>query len=376
VNYNILLKIKEIETKCKEECDFSMGKIHGLNHFRQVAYIAGRIALTNMAPLEDSIIGGFLHDCAREDNHGGNEHAQESAKLARDIIINHWPDVDVERICDAIYYHADGLVTKDPIGGCIWDADRISLARLGISPKNELLSTPIAKRFNKMVLKQNKILNELKRHSSLIINNISENGEAYLGIWCGELSMFYLTHIMILIEKVLREDLSKLKIVSLYDYVGLPNTHDQSTCYQIYKECYHFGAFSHAQILCPLHDSFTSSLLEKSLCCIIPFEAPLSPSLASQNIIDENTFHTIKMDSMVQNYRSRFFERFNKTPTYIYSVPFEKIKNMRNKTVLIDSQIKHYYRHILKEHVELDKLTIDLFKNSNIFKLSTYPIGY
>lgn len=57
-------------------------------------------------------------------------------------------ELDDERFAlleEAIALHADGEVTEDPTIGTCWDADRLDLLRVGITPSSELLSTAAAR---------------------------------------------------------------------------------------------------------------------------------------------------------------------------------------------------------------------------------------
>lgn len=332
MKYDILKTVNEIDSKCRKHCKTSASKIHGIDHLRQVAYWAGRFAISIGACMKTAIIGGYLHDCAREDDGGGTNHVDESAKLANRIIEKYWHDINVEKIHEAIFHHADGFVSDDPIVGCIWDADRMTLTRLGIMPKLEFLSTTIAKRYFNVYIKHSKLFVEIQRISSLVIEQINKKKEVFLAVWCGELSKYMLQHILILVEKPLGNNLSKLKILSLYEFSGLSKTHDQSTCYQLFDACRYFVDFSPRQILCPLHDDLSSIVVSKSLCCILAYEYPYSPNCEEQGISEED-FQKSEVDSMVRDYRSRFFERYTKTPKYIHSVPFNTVKNIKQNDI-------------------------------------------
>ena len=56
-----------------------------------------------------------------------------------------YPHLDADLICDAIARHADGRTTKEPLAGCLWDADRLTLRRLGVPVLTRFLSTDTAK---------------------------------------------------------------------------------------------------------------------------------------------------------------------------------------------------------------------------------------
>jgi len=139
--------VGEVNRQCASHCKCSATDIHGISHLCQVANIAGRIAHATKVCIKSAVVGGYLHDCARHDDGDGNTHAHKSAKIAYKLLKKYYPDIDVNKVCHAIYYHADGLTSNDRLIGSIWDADRITLTRLGITTQRELLSTEIAKRF-------------------------------------------------------------------------------------------------------------------------------------------------------------------------------------------------------------------------------------
>ena len=138
--------VEQLECRYRSACTCGDLDIHGLPHLRQVALVAGRFAAHLGEDVEAAMVMGFFHDCARIHDGGGTQHAHDSAQLARPIITADFPHFDVARLCDGIAHHADGTITDDFLIGCLWDADRLDLRRLGITPNPRLLSTPIARR--------------------------------------------------------------------------------------------------------------------------------------------------------------------------------------------------------------------------------------
>ena len=135
-----------IEAKCDGRLEYFDSWMHGLEHLREVALLAGKIAAEEGADVEAAMVAGFLHDCGRKDDGGGNRHAIDSARLARPILEECFPHLDLGGIYLAIATHADGLVTDEPVAGALWDADRLTLTRLGAKVREELLSTEAGKR--------------------------------------------------------------------------------------------------------------------------------------------------------------------------------------------------------------------------------------
>ncbi len=120
--------------------------LHSFDHLRRVAILAGRLARAVGQDVESAVVMGFLHDSARKNDGGGYLHAIESALLASKLLLKFYPQMDRERICDAIERHVDGETTADTLVACLWDSDRLELNRLGRVVDPDLLSTKIAKR--------------------------------------------------------------------------------------------------------------------------------------------------------------------------------------------------------------------------------------
>ncbi len=138
-------KLADIEACCEGRLSYFDSPVHGIEHLREVALLAGTIAIRIGCDVESAMIAGFLHDCARTTDEEGSKHAVDSAKVARSILEESFPHLDIENICDAIANHADGKVTEDPLSAALWDADRLTLVRLGRKVQPELLSTTVAK---------------------------------------------------------------------------------------------------------------------------------------------------------------------------------------------------------------------------------------
>jgi uncharacterized protein len=139
-------RLAEIESACGDGFACHDSWLHGTAHLREVALLAGYIASQSGADMESAMVAGFLHDCGRVDDGGGNRHAHDSACQALAILQKHFPHLDADRLCDTIRCHADGKVTDDPIAGAVWDADRLTLERLGYGVREDMLSTTEGRR--------------------------------------------------------------------------------------------------------------------------------------------------------------------------------------------------------------------------------------
>lgn len=142
-------KLPAIEAKLGDKLRYYDSYLHRLSHLREVAMLAGTIAAESGVDVETALVAGFLHDCGRKDDGGGNVHAIDSVKLARPLLAELFPHLDADKICQAIGGHADGMTTDDLLVGALWDADRLTRERLGMTVREDLLTTPAAKRMLK-----------------------------------------------------------------------------------------------------------------------------------------------------------------------------------------------------------------------------------
>ena len=142
----IIVMVKDAEILLAPFCTCGGLVLHGISHLRRVAILSGRLANAVGEDVESAIVMGFLHDCARRNDKNDIDHARDSEVLARGLIERFYSHLDVDRICEAIAGHADGDVTSDPFTGCLWDADRLELKRIGRTIDLDLLSTKVAKR--------------------------------------------------------------------------------------------------------------------------------------------------------------------------------------------------------------------------------------
>jgi uncharacterized protein len=141
--------LSRIEARLGGKLRYYHSELHGLSHLREVAMLAGKIAAESGVDVEAAMVAGFLHDCGRVDDGGGNQHALDSAALAGPVLRELFPHLDARRICQAIAAHADGTTTDDLLAGALWDADRLTLERLGRTVREGLLSTPAARQMLK-----------------------------------------------------------------------------------------------------------------------------------------------------------------------------------------------------------------------------------
>lgn len=309
-------------------------EVHGIKHLRTVAYLSARFAYSFNLEIKPIILAGYLHDCARNNDDSGNIHAHQSAHLAKDIIEHNWPNLYREKIYETIFFHADGLTTNDLFTGCIWDADRISLIRLGIVPRIDMLSTELVKRFHSIIFERNKLFNFISRISNKIYNEYKKFGNAIIGIWFTESSVIILRLILNFLETTYQIDFAKIFVLSLYEFENIPRYHDQSCCYQIYKSISH--RIPLAQIFCPQHVSLKDIGNWANFQCVIVHEYQY-PRLNFPSV--KKGITKLPIDLEIRNYLARYYEKFSKTPSYIVTFSANVYENKIDTILEMNSKI-------------------------------------
>ena len=128
--------------------DFSEG-IHGLPHWTRVWY-HGR-ALAASLDVNPAVLAwfAFLHDSQRHNDRRDREHGQRAADFAvvlrRDRVIVELNDLEIEHLCEAMRLHSDGHTESEPAIIACWDADRLDLGRVRITPDPRRLCTEYAR---------------------------------------------------------------------------------------------------------------------------------------------------------------------------------------------------------------------------------------
>ena len=116
--------------------------IHGPSHWARVLETGLKLAKKTGANTDIVTLFAVFHDSRRANESHDSEHGKRGAKLAealRDKYFN-LSDEDFEQLQYACDKHTDGLVDNDVTIQTCWDADRLDLWRVGIVPRQELLS--------------------------------------------------------------------------------------------------------------------------------------------------------------------------------------------------------------------------------------------
>jgi uncharacterized protein len=125
------------------------GGIHGLPHWSRVWFHGRRLA--HWLDLDPAVLAwfAFLHDSQRRNDHRDPLHGPRAAdfavQLRREGVVTELDDAGFERLCEAMHLHSDGHTTGDPTILACWDADRLDLGRVGITPHPSRLCTEPAR---------------------------------------------------------------------------------------------------------------------------------------------------------------------------------------------------------------------------------------
>lgn len=125
--------------------DFDNG-IHGVRHWSRVWFHGRRLA--KAMDVNPCVLAwfAFLHDSQRHnDGHDprhGHRAADFAVRLRRDGQVAELSATEFDHLCEAMRLHSDGHTVSDPAIIACWDADRLDLGRVGITPRADRLCTP------------------------------------------------------------------------------------------------------------------------------------------------------------------------------------------------------------------------------------------
>ncbi|OWK38517.1 hypothetical protein [Fimbriiglobus ruber] len=116
---------------------------HGVVHWARVLENGLRIAELNGADREIVTLFALFHDSRRVDEDRDDGHGLRGAEFARSLRgkLVHLDDDRFDLLFKACRLHTDGLTVGDRTLLACWDADRLDLGRVGITPDPHRLGT-------------------------------------------------------------------------------------------------------------------------------------------------------------------------------------------------------------------------------------------
>jgi uncharacterized protein len=151
--------IEEIKKIAIETFAMNHDSIHGIQHWEEVHENGLMLSRQPGVDLVVVRLFAYLHDCKREDDHQDPEHGDRAADfvvwLRNTGKLHFLKHEQYHKLWMACLQHHKGVVdTEDITIGACFDADRIELIRCGITPREDLMSTPmgirIAKKMNEL----------------------------------------------------------------------------------------------------------------------------------------------------------------------------------------------------------------------------------
>jgi len=121
--------------------------IHGPSHWARVRAIGLELARHTGADPVVVELFAWLHDSRRENDEHDPEHGERAAAFAADLRgeLFEITDAQLALLQEACRGHSDGHREAHVTVQTCWDADRLDLSRVGITPDPELLCTEAAR---------------------------------------------------------------------------------------------------------------------------------------------------------------------------------------------------------------------------------------
>jgi uncharacterized protein len=132
---------------------FELGShsLHGPSHWKRVEKNGLLIAEETGADKRVITLFAIFHDSRRVNEGTDHGHGSRGAALAKSLRGKHFDmeDEAFQLFLEACAGHTDGLVTPDKTIAACWDADRLDLVRVGITPDPRRMGTTPGKRLAK-----------------------------------------------------------------------------------------------------------------------------------------------------------------------------------------------------------------------------------
>jgi uncharacterized protein len=141
INFDALWDYIAKEFQCDPD------SIHGPSHWRRVERNALEIADSNGAIVEVVRLFAVFHDSRRENDGVDSKHGERGAEYAASLrgTLFDLSDTHLDLLQYACRWHTHGQLSDDPTIGACWDADRLDLTRIGMTPKAEFMSTALGR---------------------------------------------------------------------------------------------------------------------------------------------------------------------------------------------------------------------------------------
>ena len=128
------------------------GSIHGPSHWKRVEQNGLLIAEETGADARVITLFAIFHDSRRINEYTDHGHGSRGAAFAASLRGTHFSmeDEAFALFVAACEGHTDGLIAPDKTIAACWDADRLDLGRVGITPDHRRMGTLPGKRLAKL----------------------------------------------------------------------------------------------------------------------------------------------------------------------------------------------------------------------------------
>lgn len=137
---------------------FPLTSIHGILHWEHVEAIGSHLAAFVEADLEVITLFAYIHDACRFNEEFDPQHGERSSQLAKDLFKSKFIQISTRQLKDltvACQFHSQKRVKPENITiATCWDADRLDLWRIGITPNPNYLFSGLAKNVSIQELNQ------------------------------------------------------------------------------------------------------------------------------------------------------------------------------------------------------------------------------
>ena len=127
--------------------------VHGIDHWHQVEF--NGLLLAKKTNADETVIRLFslLHDSCRMDDGYDKEHGARGAELAKKLRgdLFNLDDARFEKLIHACANHTIEPFTEDATIDSCYDADRLDLGRVGMTPSPAKMATVFGKKIAKMM---------------------------------------------------------------------------------------------------------------------------------------------------------------------------------------------------------------------------------
>jgi len=131
-----------------EEYTLPWDGFHGIAHWARVLENGLRLVEETGAQIEVVQLFAVLHDCQRLNEGDDPDHGPRAAELSRELrgVVFRLPDREFRLLHRACAGHTHERTHPDVTIQTCWDADRLDLGRVGMTPDPRYLSTDVARR--------------------------------------------------------------------------------------------------------------------------------------------------------------------------------------------------------------------------------------